>query len=71
MESPEVLFSRLLAIPKSPSLKFPNLLIKILKEDYYKKDYNQIPKLLLNKPVKYEDVISVITNIIENNIFES
>ena len=46
------------------------LLKQIIEDEYYKKDYNEVTKLLINKPINYNEVISVITKIIESNIFD-
>ena len=47
-----------------------NLLSKIIEEKFYKKDYNEVTKLLLTKPINYEEIISVLNIIIDNKIFE-
>ena len=36
------------------------LLKQIIEDEYYKKDYNEVTKLLINKPINYNEVISVI-----------
>jgi len=46
------------------------LLSNIIEEKFYKKDYNEVTKLLLTKPINYEEIISVLNIIIDNKIFE-
>ena len=47
-----------------------NILKKIIKEEIYKKDYNNITEKLLYRVVKYDEAIKVLEKIIENKIFD-
>ena len=47
-----------------------NILKKIVKEEIYKKDYNNITEKLLYRVVKYDEAIKVLEKIIENKIFD-
>lgn len=46
-----------------------NLLIEIIEKDIYKNDYADITTYFQNHPVKYEDAISSIQYIIDNDLF--
>jgi len=52
-----------------PGVSIPELLKEITEKDIYISDYNEITKYFQNVPLEYDEVISVISRIIESGIF--
>jgi len=50
-------------------INMPELLKKIIDEDFYKSDYNQITQTLLFEDMPYTEVITVLNNIVESDMF--
>jgi hypothetical protein len=53
----------------SPNVDINQTLLKIINEDFYKTDYNQVTSLLLFNPTPYEEAIAVIKKIIDDGMF--
>ncbi len=47
----------------------PSLLRKIIEENAYRPDYNNITEKLLEEDLKYDDVIVALKTITENGMF--
>lgn len=52
-----------------PGIILEDILAKIVKEDFYKKDYDEITNTLLVKKTSYEESITVIYEIINKHLF--
>lgn len=47
----------------------PKMLLKILSEEFYKRDYQQITAYFQNTPISYEEAVSVLERVANSDIF--
>ena len=52
-------------------INMPKMLIKILNEEFFKSDYNEITQTLLFEDIPYTEAITVFNKIIESNMFNN
>ncbi|MDR2532290.1 MAG: nucleotidyl transferase AbiEii/AbiGii toxin family protein [Oscillospiraceae bacterium] len=59
-----------LCVSAQDGVDIQGVLRKIVKEDYYKQDYEQITQNMLFEDVKYESVIKAVTDVIKTGCFK-
>jgi uncharacterized protein YihD (DUF1040 family) len=59
-----------LCVSAQDGVDIQGVLRKIVKEDYYKQDYEQITQNMLFEDVKYEAVIKTVTDVIKTGCFK-
>ena len=58
-----------LCVSAQDGVDIQGILRKIVKEDYYKQDYEQITKNMLFEDAKYESVIKTVSDVINTGVF--
>lgn len=51
-------------------MNISDILKRIIKDEVYRSDYEEITTYFQNHPVEYEEVIDVLEKIIQSKIFE-
>ena len=49
----------------------PSVLEKIIEEDVYKTDYDEITTYFQNRPIRYEEAVTALRTIIDSGMFVS